>query len=231
MTRRVAVSWSGGKDIAYATYELMNMDDVDIVTLVTTVNQANDRSSMHGVRRSLYERQAGEIGLPIDIVELPPEPSNEVYEEVMAGTYQRLSDRGVDTLVFGDLHLEDIRAYREEQLADTTLEGWWPVWGRGTSAFVECVIEVGFTPVVTAVEGSSLEYTFAGRRLDRMFIDELPDGVDPAGEEGEYHTFVTDGPIFENPVEVTRGRIVSRPVGETRMHYRDLIDVAHQTPD
>ncbi len=222
MTRSVAISWSGGKDAAFMLYEL-RQEAIEIATLVTTINEATDRSSMHGVRRELYHHQASSLDIPLEIVTLPPEPSNEVYEEVMAGVFDRLADDGVDTIAYGDLFLDDIRAYRQKQLADTPIDGWWPLWDRDSTAFMDDLLDVGFRPIITAVTGDSLDASFAGRPLDRACLEDFPSEIDPAGEHGEFHTFVIDGPTFSYPLKVARGRQVTREVGDTEIHYRDLM--------
>lgn len=227
MTDQVVLSWSGGKDAAFSLYTLQE-SGVEVVSLFTTVNEETDRSSMHGVRRDLYERQAAAIGLPIHVVDLPPKPSNEEYEAIMNRETERLAAHGIDAIAFGDLFLEDVRSYREDHLAVTSLEGRWPIWGRDTGAFMTEFLDAGFRAIITAVDGSALEPAFAGRELDGDLLASMPESVDPAGENGEFHTFVVDGPIFSEPVEVDRGRAVSKSVGETTMHYRDLLSVSPQ---
>lgn len=222
MTDQVVLSWSGGKDAAFALRELRRDGTVEVVSLFTTVGEATGRSTMHGVRRELYERQAAAIGLPIELVELPPRPSNETYESIMDREIDRLARRGVTTFAFGDLHLEEIRNYREEQLSETHVDGRWPVWGRASRGFMADLLAADFRAVVAAVDGAYLDSSHLGRTIDPPFLGRLPREVDPAGEGGEYHTFVTDGPIFERPVPVEAGRFVSRDVGQTVMHYVDL---------
>lgn len=216
------VAWSGGKDCALALNELRT-DGVRVAALLTTVNRAHDRSTMHGVRRALHERQAAALGLPVNLVELPPEPSNDAYERVMAREHARLEGAGVDRVVFADLHLEDVRAYREEQLAGTDLEGWWPLWGRDPADVVDAFLDRRYEAVVVAADAAVFEPSAVGRPFDRRFLDDLPAGVDPAGEDGEFHTFVHDGPGFDRPVPVEVGETVTRPVGDGDFHYADLV--------
>lgn len=224
---RAVVSWSGGKDAAYAFYALRDTD-VEVVSLMTTINAEHDRSTMHGVRRALYDRQAVEVGVPIDYVRLPPEPSNEVYEEIMAGAMSRYRDRGIDRVVFADIFLDDVRAYREERLAAAGVTGCWPLWGRNTTDLIEDILDAGFTATVVAVDGDVLDASYAGRELDRDFLDALPAGVDPCGENGEFHTFVWDGPLFDAPLPVETGETVTRAVGDTEIHYCDLLVAADE---
>ncbi len=218
------VSWSGGKDAAYALYTLEGTD-AEVVELLTTVSEEFDRSSMHGVRRSLYDRQAAAIDLPINCVFLPPEPTNEAYDEVMAGVMERYRERGVRRVVFGDIFLEDIRAYREDRLAETGVDGHWPLWGRDTTTFSREFLDAGFEAIVVTVNGELLSESFAGRTYDEAFLADLPADVDPAGENGEFHTFVRDGPIFEEPVDVEIGETVARPVGDGEYFFTDLVPI------
>ena len=218
------VSWSGGKDAAYALYTLEGTN-ADVVELLTTISEEFDRSSMHGVRRTLYERQAAAIGLPIDCVSLPPEPTNEAYDEVMAEIMEHYRERGVRRVVFGDLCLEDIRAYREDRLSETGVDGHWPIWGRDTTEFAQEFLDAGFEAIVVTVDGERLGESFAGRAYDESFLADLPADVDPAGENGEFHTFVRDGPIFDEPVAVEIGETVARPVGDGEYFFTDLLPV------
>ena len=217
----VAVAWSGGKDCAVAL-EALRGSGAEVSRLFTTVNEAHDRSTMHGVRPALHERQAAALGLPIDLVRLPADPSNETYERIMAGLHRRYRQRGIDRVAFADLFLEDVRAYREGRLADTGLEGVWPLWGRDTEALARSVVERGYRAVVVAADAEVFDETWVGRAFDGAFLAELPAGVDPCGERGEFHTFVRDGPGFEHPVAVEVGRTVTRPVGDGAFHYADL---------
>lgn len=240
-------SWSGGKDAAYALFEMDGTRDAECgpfdptsdpsVALLTQIDDGYDRSSMHGVRQELYARQAEAIGLPIEFLRLPTEPSNEEYEAAVSAAFEGFIDRGVREIVYADIHLEDVRAYRERLLEDTTLDiedaaleseataldGQWPLWGRDTRAVVESVIDAGFEAILVAVDGDVLDASFAGRALDERLLEDFPPDVDPAGEGGEFHTFVTDGPYFDEPVPVEIGETVTRPVGDSEFHYRDLL--------
>jgi len=217
------LSWSGGKDAAFALGRLGADPDAAVVELLTTVNADRDRVSMHGVRRSLLERQAAALDLPVTCIDLPESVGNDGYERRLREALSGYAARGIDRIAFADLHLEDVRAYRERTLEGTGVEGVWPLWGRETAALAEAVLEAGFRATVVCVDGSALDRSFVGRSFDRAFLADLPDGVDPCGEGGEFHTFVRDGPPFSTPVAVERGERVTREVGGTPFHYRDLV--------
>ena len=222
---RVVCSWSGGKDAAVALWELRERDGVEVVELLTTVSAATGRTTMHGVRPALVREQAAALDLPVRFVDLPADASNEAYEERMAAAMAGYAERGVDAVAFADLFLADVRAYREERLEGTDLDGLWPVWGRDTDEFLDAFLAAGFEAVVVCAN-DDLGPEFAGRRLDADFRAALPDGVDPCGEHGEFHTFVVDGPPFDRPVAVELGDLVTRTVGDdggTTYHYRDLL--------
>lgn len=207
------LSWSGGKDAAFALREMQRADeseDVEVVELLTNVSAETGRSSMHGVHRDLYERQADALGLPIRFAEIPADASNDEYEAAMAEVTAEYERRGIDRLAFADLYLEGIRAYREDRLEPSDVDGYWPIWGRDTEEVVGDFLAAGFAATVVAVEDSALDESFAGRRLDEAFLSDLPDGVDPCGENGEFHTFVHDGPVFDRPVPIRTGETVTK---------------------
>lgn len=216
------LSWSGGKDATYALDEMRRADSVTVDGLLTTIAADTERSSMHGVRRELYERQAAAVGLPIEFVTLPTQATNETYERAMAGAIEEYATRGIDSIAFADLLLEDVRAYREEQLIDTNLDGYWPLWRRDTASLAADFAE-RFDATVVSVDGDLFDPSFAGRAFDAEFLAALPDEVDPCGENGEFHTFVWDGPVFEERVDVTTGETVTRPVGDGEFHYCELL--------
>lgn len=232
------LSWSGGKDAAFAHHCLATGQavdaesaggtdpaDCDVVELLTTTSAGTGRTGMHGVRPELVEAQADALGLPLTFVELPAESTNEQYEATMAEAMRAAADRGIDRVAFADLFLEDVRAYREERLAQGPVPGVWPIWGLDTRDVAERFIAAGFEAVVVAVDGRVLDASFAGRRFDRELLADLPDGVDPCGENGEFHTFVTDGPQFASAVGVELGETVTRESGGAEFHYRDLLPV------
>lgn len=207
---RAIVSWSSGKDAAYALYEARRSGMFDIVGLLTTVTETYGRVSMHGVREELLEAQAEAVGLPLFKVPIPSPCPNEVYERAMGTMLGRLESDGVRRVIFGDLFLEDIRAYREEKLRGTGIEPVFPLWGRPTSQLAEQMIDAGFVAHIVALDPQKLEARFAGRRFDRSLLAELPAGVDPCGERGEFHTCVTAGPVFHWPIPVVPGEVVER---------------------
>jgi uncharacterized protein (TIGR00290 family) len=208
--KRVAMSWSSGKDGAWALHVLKQTRGVEVTALITTFNGAADRVAMHAVRRSLVEEQAERIGLPLWSVELPWPCPNSVYEDLMAGVCRRAVAEGVDTIAFGDLFLRDIREYRERQLQGSGLEPLFPLWEIPTGELALRMIGSGLKAKVTCIDPRKLDRGCAGREFDLSFISELPATVDPCGENGEFHTFVYDGPIFSYPIRVQAGEIVER---------------------
>lgn len=215
------LAWSGGKDAAFALNRMQEVGDT-VHALWTTVNEGTQRSSMHGVRRELYERQAAAIGLPITVRMLPPEVDNETYQALVQEEFEELAEDGVQTVSYADVHLEGVREYREGVLNGTGLSGNWPIWGMDTADLVQQFIQAGFEATVVAVDGGALDPDILGSAIDEEFLRSLPDEVDPAGEGGEYHTFVTDGPIFDEALEITTGETVERTLGETTMYYLDI---------
>ena len=220
---KVVFSWSGGKDSALALYELQNSDRYEIVALLTTVADGYRRVSHHGVREELLDRQAEAIGLRLDKLYLPAGPSAscsfEEYEALMGRTMGKYRDAGVMRVAHGDVFLEDLRQYRESNLAKLQMKALFPIWGRETAELARAFIDLGFKAYVTCVDGEKLPASFAGRALDGRFIDDLPEGIDPCGENGEFHTFVYAGPIFRHPLEISVGEVVTRDGS----HFADLM--------
>lgn len=208
--KTVLVSWSGGKDSCLALHELLQSGEYEVAALLTTVACDIERVQMHGVRSVLLERQAECLGLPLRQVHVRAGATNEEYERALAGALSEYLDRGIDSVVFGDLFLEDVRAYREQFLARRGMRGLYPVWGRGTVEFVREFVALGFKAVVTCVNSEVLDGSFAGRTIDEEFLRSLPPGVDPCGENGEFHTFVFDGPSFTEEVRFSVGEKVLR---------------------
>jgi uncharacterized protein (TIGR00290 family) len=204
------MSWSGGKDSCLALYEIQQSTDYRVLALLTTVTRDYDRISMHGVRRVLLEKQAASLGLPLHQVLISKGATNEEYESKMAEAFRAYRENGVDSVMFGDLFLEDIRVYREQFLARHNMQGIYPVWQRDTTEFIREFIELGFKAVVSCVDSKALDQSFAGRIIDEEFLSSLPANVDPCGENGEFHTFVYDGPSFAQPVKFSIGETVSR---------------------
>ena len=207
---KVLMSWSGGKDSCLALHEIKKERKFCVAMLLTTITRDYDRISMHGVRRVLLEQQAASLGLPLHPILISKEASNEEYEAKMVEVFAKYRREGIDTVIFGDLFLEDIRAYREQFLARNKMRGLFPVWKRDTAAFIREFLELGFKAVVTCVDSKVLDQSFAGRLIDESFLSSLPDHVDPCGENGEFHTFVFDGPGFSAPVKFSFGETVLR---------------------
>jgi len=204
----VLVSWSGGKDSCLALYEVQKTRAVE--ALLTTVTRDFDRISMHGVRRVLLEQQAESLGLPLREVWISKGASNEEYEANIGAAFTAYRARGIDSVVFGDLFLADIRAWRDALLARHGMNGLYPVWGRDTAAYIRQFLALGFQCAVVCVDPAKLDRTFVGRIIDAQFLSELPREVDPCGENGEFHTFVFDGPNFRHRIEFSFGDIVLR---------------------
>lgn len=208
--KRVLLAWSSGKDCAWALHVLRQREGVEVAGLLTSFNEEFQRVSMHGVARVLVERQARAAGLPLWPVELPWPCPNEVYEERMARACARAVEAGVQAVAFGDLFLEDVRAYRERQLAAAGLEPLFPLWGMSTAVLARAMLEAGQRAIVTSVDPKQLPPRFCGREFDARFLSELPPGVDPCGENGEFHTFVYAAPAFEAAIACETGATLER---------------------
>ena len=216
----VLVSWSGGKDSALALNEILSSGAYRVVALLTTVTQDYDRISMHGVRRVLLERQAASLGLPLEQVFIPKDASNEVYEANMERALAKYRAQGVTSVVFGDIFLEDLRRYREDKLAAVGMKGIFPLWMRDTKQLAKSLFSLGFKAITTCVDTKVLGKEFVGRIIDENFLAELPSFVDPCGENGEFHSFVFDGPIFNGAVRFSVGEKVLR---DERFYFCDLV--------
>ena len=216
----VVMLWSGGKDSALALYELRRAGEYEVAALLTTVTEGYDRVSMHGVRRALLERQAASVGLPLAQVSIPRDCSNAEYVARMASACAALKGIGLHTAASGDLFLEDVRRYREGQLAEASMGGVFPLWGRDPAPLARTFVAAGFAAVTVCVESRSLGEEWVGRAFDGPFLADLPPGVDPCGENGEFHTFVYDGPIFKERIAWTRGEVVLR---DDCFYYCDLL--------
>jgi len=211
MTRPKAwLAWSSGKDSAWALHTIRQSGEFEVVALLTTMNRTHQRVAMHAVREVLVEMQAAAAGLPLVKVEIPSPCTNEVYERAMAEAMARARNEGVHHVVFGDLFLEDIRAYREKHLAACGMTPVFPVWRGDTLRLAEEMLAGGLSAYLTCVDPRKLDRTFAGRRFDAQLLSELPSGVDPCGENGEFHTFANAGPMFNREVPVSVGEIVER---------------------
>jgi uncharacterized protein (TIGR00290 family) len=210
MRPKLILSWSSGKDSAFALHQLRLAQTYDIVGLLTTINQVHDRVAMHAVRRELLRAQARHAGLPLFEVDLPYPCSNDEYEASMRRFVERAVALGVNALAFGDLFLEDVRAYREHQLAGTGLSPVFPLWGKPTRTLAQEMIASGLKARLTCVDPKQVPASFAGRSFDQSLLDELPPHADPCGERGEFHTFVWAGPMFERPLSIRAGATVER---------------------
>lgn len=207
---RTVLAWSSGKDAAWALHRLRADPAFEVVGLLTTLNRAARRVAMHGVRQELLEQQAAAVGLPLYPVPLPSPCDDAQYEAIMREVVQRLRADGIGAMAFGDLFLEDVRRYRERTLASTGITPVFPLWGIPTSSLAREMVAAGSRGIVTCVDPRRLDRAFAGRTFDAGFLDDLPPGVDPCGENGEYHTFAYAGPMFEAPLPLEGGPIVER---------------------
>jgi uncharacterized protein (TIGR00290 family) len=225
----IVLSWSGGKDSALALAALRADPVIEVVALVTSITGEYDRVSIHGVRRSLLEKQVQAVGLPLHEISLAPQSSNDAYESALERTLGdvRRAYPAVRRIAYGDLFLEDVRQYREDRLAAMGYGCCFPLWGRPTSVLAEEFIDRGFAARLVCVDTTLLDARFAGRVFDRVFLDELPRGVDPCGERGEFHTFVSAGPGFSAAIPYAVGEVVLR---DERFAYRDLTDAAATDP-
>ena len=227
-------NWSGGKDSSLALYEILQKMEYEIACLMSSVNDHYNRVSMHGVRIELIEQQAASIGLPLRQLRLPEMPSMEDYNREMFAIMQGFKDEGINYSIFGDIFLEDLKVYREGQLAKVGMQGIFPIWKRNTTELIEEFVDKGFKAILVCINEKHLDRSFAGRLIDKDFIKDLPAGVDPCGENGEYHSFVFDGPIFKTPIKFEVGEVVHRKYesGESKnfdtgFYYTDLLPVAN----
>jgi len=210
MPEDVLFCWSGGKDSAMALHALQSAQSHRVTALLTTVTEEFDRISMHGVRRALLERQVASIGLPLHAVLIPPQCVNATYEARMNEALNEHLGRGVRRVAFGDIFLEDLRVYREQNLAQIGMEALFPIWKRDSRELAREFLRLGFQAITVCVDPRVLDSSFAGRVLDESFFADLPPGVDPCGENGEFHTFVFDGPVFQAPIQFVIGEKVLR---------------------
>ncbi len=217
---KIVLSWSGGKDSALSLYELQRDERFRVVSLLTTVAEEYERISHHGVRTELLDLQAEALGVPLHKLYLPGRNvSNKVYESLMKRTMLEIWEQGVRTVAFGDIFLEDLRAYREANLAKVEMRAHFPIWHRNTADLARLFIDLGFRARLSCVDGQKLDESFAGRPIDEALLQDLPKDVDPCGENGEFHSFVFDGPNFQHPVPVKTGEVVLRDV----RYFADLL--------
>jgi uncharacterized protein (TIGR00290 family) len=221
--QKLVVSWSGGKDSAMSLYELRCGNRYEVVGLLTTITQDYDRISMHGVRRILLEQQAESVGIPLRKILIPKTCTNEIYERLMAEEMEQLKREGIFHVAFGDIFLQDLKDYREQNLANAGMTGVFPIWKRDSRELVESFIYLGFKSIISTCDPRVIGQAFCGRVIDKRFLSELPVSVDPAGENGEFHSFTFNGPIFKQPVSFTVGEKVLRD----GFWFCDLVPLQH----
>ncbi len=208
--KRTLLSWSSGKDSAYALHLLLKDPSVNLLGLFTTVNKEFERVAMHAVRLRLLKEQAKQIGLPIHIIEIPYPCSNSDYERIMSEFITKIQNDNIEAVAFGDLYLEDIRDYRIKQMQGTGIKPIFPCWGINTIELSKMIIDVGIKANITCIDPKQISSDFAGHAFNQKLLDTLPNQVDPCGENGEFHTFVYDSPDFKNSIKVTQGETVER---------------------
>ncbi len=221
MKEKILFSWSGGKDSAFAFYEMQKNKNYETLALLTTVTEDYGRISMHGVREELLTKQAISLGVELYKVLISKNGSNQEYEEKMRSALEKFKSEGVESVGFGDIFLEELKKYREDKLFQVGMKGLFPIWKKDTSELASRFIDLGFKTVITCVDSKVIGKEFVGREFDRKVLSELPVGIDPCGERGEFHSFVYDGPIFREPVSCKKGEIVLR---DERFWYCDLLD-------
>ncbi len=210
MKPKAIFNWSSGKDSTLALYKTLQEDQLEIISLLTSINKEFQRISMHGVPVSLLEKQAECLGFPLIKMELPKEPTMEEYRDIMGKTMTGIKAKGITHSIFGDIFLEDLKKYREEQLETIGMKAVFPLWKKNTTELIYEFLDLGFKTVVTCVNETYLDKSFAGRIIDKDFIRDLPENVDPCGENGEFHTFTFDGPLFQNPISFQIGETVKK---------------------
>lgn len=210
MSKQTLFSWSSGKDSAWALHVLQHDPDIQVVGLFSTVNQQHQRVAMHAVRVELLQRQADAVGLPLQILPIPHPCSNEQYGSIMNVFLAEAQKRHIECIAFGDLFLQEVRDYRENALKETGITPIFPLWQRPTNQLIRQMLSEGLRAVITCIDPRQLPATFIGRELSSSLLAELPHTADPCGENGEYHTFVTNGPMFHYPIEVQTGEVVER---------------------
>ncbi len=221
MSKDIFLSWSGGKDSSLALYEIRKAGTHNVAALLTTITEDYDRISMHGVRVALLEQQAESLGLPLKKILIPKDSTNEIYEARMRALLEAGLREGIDTVAFGDIFLEDLKIYREKNLAQLDMKGLFPIWKRDSTELAQTFIKLGFKAALSCIDTNLLDPSFAGRTYDQDLLRDLPANVDPCGENGEFHSFAFDGPIFKHPIHHTIGEVVRRD----RYCFCDLVPV------
>ena len=223
MREKILLSWSGGKDSALALHEISKSQDLEIISLITTITEDYDRISIHGVRRVLLEKQAESLGIPLYSVFISKNTTDEDYGNKMREMLIHFAKLGVTAVAFGDIFLEDLRRFREDHLSKVGMKGIFPLWNKDTGELAKTFLNLGFRAVVTSMDSKMLDKKFVGREIDEKFLAEIPPEVDPCGENGEFHSFVFSGPIFKKRVSFRLGEVVFR---ENRYYYCDLEPVS-----
>lgn len=208
--KKAFFNWSGGKDSALALYHALQNEEYEVMRLLTSINKELERISMHGVRKSMLLRQVEAIDLPLTLLELPTDIDMAKYDELMAETLRTIVHQGIEYSIFGDIFLEDLKAYRDSKMADVGLKGFYPLWKRDTTELLHEFLDKGFRTVLVSINGAKLGKEFAGQELTLDLIKEFPKDVDPCGENGEFHTYVFDGPIFDKPISFKKGDLVEK---------------------
>lgn len=220
------MNWSGGKDSSLCLYNILQSNKYKVKCLLTSINKIHNRISMHGVRVKLLQQQAEEIGIPLKMIELPEQPGMKEYESEMGKKIKEIKKEGIYQAIFGDIFLEDLRRYREIKLREFGVKGVFPLWKIPTKKLMEQFISLGFKAIIVCINEKYLDKSFCGRMIDRSFVKDLPDNVDVCGENGEYHSYVFDGPIFKKPIVFKKGSIVykkySKPKEIGREHYKPV---------
>jgi uncharacterized protein (TIGR00290 family) len=227
MGKKVILTWSGGKDSALALHNLQNDKEYQLVGLLTTITDDYDRVSMHGIRRALLEQQAKSLGLLLDEVFIPKKALNETYEKKMQDILEKYRRNGIDLVAFGDIFFEEVRSYRENNLEKLGMKGLFPLWKKDSKELASSFLDLGFHAIITCVDSHFLNGQFVGRQYDKDFLSDLPSSIDPCGENGEFHSFVYDGPVFKKEIPYKKGDIVLR---ENRFYYCDLVPPSIQDP-
>jgi uncharacterized protein (TIGR00290 family) len=208
--KRSWFNWSGGKDSALALWHILQGQEYSVEALLTSFNASHDRISMHGIRRSLLEAQVRSLKLPLTTIELSEQPGMDEYEAALMKQAMDFKSKGIGYSIYGDIFLEDLRQYRENQMTSMGIDCVFPLWKRDTKELINEFLSLGFKTMVVCVDSRVLDQSFCGRIIDNAFLDDLPANVDPCGENGEFHTFVFEGPVFSAPIKITAGEKVYR---------------------
>ena len=210
MKKKTLMSWSSGKDSAWALYQLLQNNEMDVVGLFTTVNEENERVAMHGVRLELLQQQADALDLPLEIIKLPSPCDNDTYQKIMNKFIVRSQKQGIECMAFGDIFLEDVKAYREEQLKGTAIKAIFPLWGQETSSLAKTMLKGGIKAITTCIDKNKLPTQAVGQIYSEAFISDLSEDIDICGENGEFHTFVYDAPLFKSPISISIGESIEK---------------------